>query len=106
AGHARRGGAGERAPGDRVRRRERHSRLAGDEHARERRDRRRRPGVGAEDDGAEGEDRSRHQTIVRAPAFTSTVGPSMLMTAPLPFEIVIPMSLTEIIAPVVVWIRI
>ena len=35
----------------------------------------------------------------------STVGPIMLMIAPLPLEMMMPMSLTEIIAPVVVWIR-
>ena len=36
---------------------------------------------------------------------TSTVGPVMVMTAPLPLEMVMPTSLTEIIAPVVVCIR-
>lgn len=42
------------------------------------------------------------QTIVNAPALMSVVGPSMVITAPLPLLIVMPMSLTEIIAPVVV----
>src|SRR5262249_32207857 len=62
--------------------------------------------MGAEDDGAEMEGGRGHQTTVSAPTLTSTVGPSMLITAPLPFEITMPTSLTEIIAPVVVWIRI
>ena len=35
----------------------------------------------------------------------STVGPVRLMIAPLPLEMMMPTSLTEIIAPVVVWIR-
>jgi hypothetical protein len=35
----------------------------------------------------------------------SVVGPSRLITAPLPLLIVMPISLTEIIAPPVVWIR-
>ena len=34
--------------------------------------------------------------------FTSVVGPVMLMIAPLPFEMMIPTSLTDTIAPVVV----
>ena len=76
------------------------------EHARKRRERRRRPGVRAHDDGAEMEcGRHGTQTTVSAPTLTSVVGPSMLITAPLPFEMMIPTSLTEIIAPVVVWIR-
>ena len=39
---------------------------------------------------------------VNAPVLTSVMGPVMLMTAPLPLEIVIPTSLTEIIAPAAV----
>src|SRR4029079_10166282 len=62
--------------------------------------------VRAHDHGAEMEGGSRHQTTVSAPTLKSVVGPSMLMTAPLPFELTIPTSLTEIIAPVVVWISI
>src|SRR5206468_5567266 len=104
AGRRRR--AGERTARDDVRRGERHDGLARQEHARERRRRQRLPRVRARDDGAEMQGRRRHQMTVRAPAFTSVVGPSIEMTAPLPFEITIPTSLTEIIAPVVVWIRI
>ena len=44
------------------------------------------------------------QTTVSAPRFTSTVGPVSEMVAPLPLEMTMPTSLTEIIAPVVVWI--
>ena len=42
---------------------------------------------------------------VSAPEFTSTVLPGMLIVAPWPLEMVMPMSLTEIIAPLAVWIR-
>src|SRR5262249_16267344 len=50
--------------------------------------------------------RACHYTTVSAPALMSVVGPSMLIAAPLPFEITMPTSLTEIVAPVVDWIRI
>ena len=43
--------------------------------------------------------------IVSAPRLMSTVGPMRLITAPLPLEIVMPMSDTEIIAPVAFFIR-
>ncbi len=42
------------------------------------------------------------QITVSAPALMSTVGPIIVMIAPLPLLIVMPTSLTEIIAPVVV----
>ena len=44
--------------------------------------------------------------IVRALALMSVDGPTMLMIAPLPLEMMMPVSLTETIAPVVVLIRI
>src|SRR5262245_11808972 len=43
------------------------------------------------------------QVMVNAPALIATVGPVMTMVAPLPLEMVMPMSLIEIIAPVVVF---
>ena len=84
----------------------RHTGWPESEHARERRRGVRRPRVRAQHDGAEMEGGRGHaQTTVSAPALMSTVGPIMMMIAPLPFEMTIPTSLTEIIAPVVVWIR-
>ena len=42
---------------------------------------------------------------VKALALMSVDGPTMLMMAPLPLEMTMPVSLTETIAPVVVFIR-
>ena len=59
------GRAGERAAGDRVGRCERHGRLPRQQHARERRERRRLAGMRAQDRGAEMQDGSGH--VSRAP---------------------------------------
>src|SRR2546426_2880555 len=45
------------------------------------------------------------QTTVSAPLLMSTVGPVNVMAAPLPLEMMIPVSLTEIVAPVGVFSR-
>src|SRR5579862_8673128 len=100
---------GERTARDRVRARKRHRGLAHQRQARIGRGRRRLAAMGAQHGGADVKQEARHILLpyvtTSAPAFTVTLGPVSMMVAPCPLLMVMPTSLIEIIAPVIVLSR-